>query len=87
MHCKGLNHPPVRVVHGKEEWAKLFEDGVWGGTQYMDGFFGNLKQFMKPQHIRRGASMCFVREYQFWFVTKSKDRLEAFGEACMRCHA
>ena len=78
----GKHSRNIRVVHGKEEWAKLRSDGVWGGTQYMDGFFGNYKQYAKPRHIRRGDVMKHVREYQYWFNTKKKDRLEAFGDAC-----
>ena len=78
----GPNSRNVRVVHGKEEWAKLFKDGVWGGTQYMDGFFGQYKHFAKPRRIRRSDVMSHVRECQFWFVTRCEDRLEAFGGAC-----
>eukprot|EP00959_Pyramimonas_sp_CCMP1952_P081106 1694773-Pyramimonas_sp.AAC.1 len=46
----------ISVVHGKEEWVKLFKINnkkMWGGTQYMDGFWGNYKQWAKPRHIRR----------------------------------
>ena len=32
----GANAKNIRAVHGKEEWAKLRADGVWGGTQYME---------------------------------------------------
>ncbi|CAK0905534.1 unnamed protein product, partial [Prorocentrum cordatum] len=75
----------IAVVHGKEEWTKMFNiDGkkVWGGTQHMDGFFGNYKQWAKPRHVRRSDVMQYVREYQYWFVTKKEDRLVAFGKAC-----
>ena len=75
----------IAVVHGKEEWTNMFNiDGkkVWGGTQYMDGFFGNYKQWAKPRHVRRSDVMQYVREYQYWFVTKKEDRLVAFGKAC-----
>lgn len=86
MKICGRNSQNVRVVHGNEEWAKLFSTGVWGGTQYMDGFFGNWKQFAKVRHIRRHQVMDFVREYQYWFVMKKKDRLEAFADACSKMY-
>ena len=75
----------IAVVHGKEEWTKMFNiDGkkVWGGTQHMDGFFGYYKQWAKPRHVRRSDVMHYVREYQYWFVTKKEGRLVAFGKAC-----
>ena len=78
----GKNSRNVRVVHGKEEWAKLFDDGVWGGTQFMGGFFGNYKQYAKGRHIRRRDVMDHLREYQYWYVTKKTDRLVALGNAC-----
>lgn len=81
----GKRSKNIRVVHGKEEWTKLYKTGLWGGTQYMDGWFGNYKQFAKGKHIRRSAVLDFVREYQYWFVTREKDRLVALGDACKPC--
>ena len=71
----------IRVVHGKGEFTRLFPDKVWGGTQFMDGYFGNLKQFLKPRHITVDNVMPYVREHQYWFVTRKQDRLVAFGDA------
>ncbi len=78
----GKSSVNIKVVHGKEEWAKLRTDGRWGGTQYMDGYFGNYKQFAKGRHISRKSVMDHVGEYQYWFITKETDRLVAFGEVC-----
>ena len=51
----------------------------------MDGLFGNMKQFLKPRHVRKDSVMEYVREYQFWHITKETDRLAALGDACREC--
>ena len=47
----------------------------------MDGYAGNLKQFLKPRHITVDNVMPYVREQQYLFVTRKQDRLVAFGGA------
>ena len=76
----------VTVVHGKQEFTKFYGKGIWGGTQFMDGYFGNYKQMAKPRHIRRETVMDHVRESQFWFCTGGQDRLEALGAACKQIY-
>lgn len=73
----------VSVVHWKAEFVKRFPNNIWGGTQYMDGFFGNLTRFLKPKHIRHGDIMSYVRELRYRHATKYEARLVALGQACL----